>query len=44
VLDVIPPTLPKKIEAEAVRLEIDLVKKTPPELGPLGCVDEAFED
>ena len=43
-LDVLLPTLPEKIEAQTVSLEIDLVKKTPPELGPLASVDEAFED
>ena len=43
-LDVVLPILPEKIETQAVSLEIDLVNKTPPELGPLGCVYEAFED
>jgi hypothetical protein len=44
VLDVVLPILPEKIEAQTISLEIDLVKKTPPELGPLGSIDEAFED
>ena len=43
-LDVVLPILPQKIEAQAVGLEIDLVKTTPPEFGPLGGVYEAFED
>jgi hypothetical protein len=44
VLDAVLPILPKKIEAQAVGLEIDLVKKAPPKLCPLGRVHEAFED
>ncbi len=43
-LHVVLPILPEKIEAQAVGIEIDFVNKTPPELGPLGSVDEALEN
>jgi hypothetical protein len=43
VLDMVLPILPEKIEAQAVSLEIDLVKKTPAELSPLSSVDEALK-
>jgi len=44
VLNVVLPIRPEEIETQTVSLEIDLAKKTSPELGPLRRVDEAFED